>query len=92
MRAMPNVASSVCAGVTMLVRGTYANDEDVSLTRAIFEPIGLVEEGTDAMLNIVSGFGSTPAYVSMIMTRKVGINLGSLGGGGHHMPEIKISV
>lgn len=67
VRAMPNVASSVCAGVTMLVRGTYANDEDVSLTRAIFEPIGLVEEGTDAMLNIVSGFGSTPAYLAIVL-------------------------
>ena len=48
----------------------------------MIEPIGLVEEGTDAMLNIVSGFGSTPAYVSMIMTRKRGKKLGSLGRGG----------
>ena len=45
-----------------------------------------MEGGTDAMLNIVSGFGSRPAYVSMIMTRKVGINLGSLGKGGGACP------
>ena len=61
---MPNVASAVLAGATMLVRGTNMTEDDMNITRALFVSIGLVEEGTDALCNVQGAYGSAIAYVS----------------------------
>ena len=62
---MPNVASVVLAGATMLVRGTNMTEEDMNITRALFVSIGVVEEGSDAVCNVQSAFGSAIGYVSL---------------------------
>lgn len=65
VRVMPNVAVSVREGATAISAGRYATDDDICLTRAIFDSVGksvVVTEGV--MMDAVTGLsGSGPAYV-----------------------------
>ncbi|XP_072041818.1 pyrroline-5-carboxylate reductase 3-like [Amphiura filiformis] len=67
LRAMPNVASAVQEGCTMLVRGSNVTEADVALTRDLFSPIGLVEEGTDALCNVGGAYGGAIAYMAIVL-------------------------
>lgn len=64
VRVMPNTPALVLEGATAISRGSHATDEDLSLTRKIFDLVGtscLVEE---KLLDAVTGLsGSGPAYV-----------------------------
>jgi pyrroline-5-carboxylate reductase len=64
VRVMPNTPALVLAGASALARGAFATDEDLALTRKIFDLVGttcLVEE---KLLDAVTGLsGSGPAYV-----------------------------
>jgi len=68
VRAMPNTPALVDAGATAITPGTYASDDDVAASRAIFEAVGEVVTVPENHMDAVTGLsGSGPAYVYMFI-------------------------
>lgn len=64
VRVMPNTPALVLAGATAVSRGSRATDEDLSLTRRIFDLVGTTCVVDEKLLDAVTGLsGSGPAYV-----------------------------
>lgn len=64
VRVMPNTPALVLQGASALCRGACATDDDLSLTRHIFELVGLVQVVDEKYMDAVTGLsGSGPAYV-----------------------------
>jgi len=64
VRVMPNTPALVLEGATAIARGTHATDEDVSLTRRVFDLVGTTCVVDEKYLDAVTGVsGSGPAYV-----------------------------
>ncbi len=77
---MPNTAITVNSGATTLVAGEYASETELELTKAIFEPVGLVEVVKDEkLMDAITGFsGSGPAYGYLIIESLIeaGVRIG----------------
>ncbi len=68
VRAMPNTPATIKEGATAIAGGAHATDEDVALTKEIFEKIGRVAVVDEVHLDAVTGLsGSGPAYVFLIV-------------------------
>ena len=64
VRVMPNTPALVLAGATAISRGLNASDEDIALTRRIFDLVGTTCIVDEKLLDAVTGVsGSGPAYV-----------------------------
>lgn len=64
VRVMPNTPALVLQGASAIARGLHTTDEDISLTRRIFELVGKTWEVDEKLLDAVTGLsGSGPAYV-----------------------------
>lgn len=64
VRVMPNTPALVLEGATAIARGTFATDEDLALTRRIFDMVGTTCVVDEKLLDAVTGVsGSGPAYV-----------------------------
>ena len=68
IRAMPNTASQIRKGCTVLSRGTHATDADLSVARAIFASVGtcltLEERHLDAVTAVSA---SGPAFLYVVL-------------------------
>ncbi len=64
LRAMPNTPVSVGEGVTALIRGEHATDEDMQLANDLLQPTGLVVEleQEEQIHGLIALSGSSPAY------------------------------
>lgn len=68
VRAMPNTAAMVGRSATAIAPGANATEEDLALSRAIFEAVGRVVVVDEVHLDAVTGLsGSGPAYIFLIM-------------------------
>jgi pyrroline-5-carboxylate reductase len=64
VRVMPNTPALVLAGATAIARGAAATDDDLALTRRIFDLVGISCVVDEKLLDAVTGLsGSGPAYV-----------------------------
>jgi len=64
VRVMPNTPALVLAGASAIARGAFASDEDLALTRRIFDLVGTTCLVDEKLLDAVTGVsGSGPAYV-----------------------------
>lgn len=68
IRSMPNTPALVQCGATALSPGTHATAEDMTLSRFIFDAVGITMELEESQLDAVAGLsGSGPAYVFLIL-------------------------
>ena len=64
IRAMPNVASEVGEGMTILTHGPHASSDFKSLANILFASMGITVELPEESMDIATGLaGSGPAYV-----------------------------
>ena len=64
VRVMPNTPALVLEGATAISRGSRATDDDILLTRRIFDLVGTTCLVDEKLLDAVTGVsGSGPAYV-----------------------------
>lgn len=64
VRVMPNTPALVLAGATAISRGSQADEEDLALTRRIFDLVGTTCVVDEKLMDAVTGVsGSGPAYV-----------------------------
>lgn len=64
VRVMPNTPALVLAGATAIARGSHADEDDLALTRRIFDLVGTTCVVEEKLLDAVTGVsGSGPAYV-----------------------------
>ncbi|MFD2672950.1 pyrroline-5-carboxylate reductase [Marinicrinis sediminis] len=64
VRTMPNTSSTIGLGVTGVTYGEHVTEQHEAMTRAIFGAVGMVHEGEEPMLDVITGIsGSGPAYV-----------------------------
>ena len=64
VRVMPNTPALVLAGASALSKGATASDEDLDLTRQMFDLIGSTCVVDEMLMDAVTGLsGSGPAYV-----------------------------
>lgn len=63
IRVMPNTPALVQAAASVLAQGTSTMPDDGELVRELLQCIGICEEGTENLLDAVTGLsGSGPAY------------------------------
>ncbi len=68
IRAMPNMAVAVGEGMSTLVAGKHATEEDIEIARTIFEATGEVVVINESLMDIATALaGSSPAYVFMFI-------------------------
>lgn len=68
IRAMPNMAVAVSEGMTTLVPGKYATEEDIQNAMKIFKAAGEVVVIKEELMDIATAVaGSSPAYVFMLI-------------------------
>ncbi len=68
VRAMPNTPATVQAGATAISAGVHAKEDDLRVTRELFEAVGRVVVLDEGLLDAVTGLsGSGPAYVMLII-------------------------
>lgn len=68
VRVMPNTPALIGEGTAVLAGGINASDEDMAVSRAIFEAVGRVSVLPENLLNAVTGLsGSAPAYVYLFI-------------------------
>jgi pyrroline-5-carboxylate reductase len=67
VRAMPNTACRLRAGITAIASGAGARIEDVQFAGRLFSALGRVVEVDESMMNAVTALsGSGPAYVFLL--------------------------
>ena len=67
VRAMPNVASQIGAGMTALTLGASAREDDAAIAMRIFAALGRVAMVDEALMHAVTAVsGSGPAYVFLL--------------------------
>jgi pyrroline-5-carboxylate reductase len=79
MRVMPNTPALIGEGAAAIARGLNATDEDFSLTRHIFDAVGITVEVKEELMDAVTGLsGSGPAYGFVIIDAlaDAGVNMG----------------
>jgi len=69
VRAMPNIAAVVRESATVICRGKYATEKDLTTARHIFESVGVVYElEEEELMDAVTGLSGTgPMYVFQIL-------------------------
>lgn len=68
VRAMPNAAALVGAGVTALARGRFVTDEQLAEVSALFDAVGGVLNVAEQQLDAVTAVsGSGPAYFFLLV-------------------------
>ena len=68
IRVMPNTPALVSAGATAVAKGANATDEDIKLSRTIFDAVGITVEVDEKLMDAVTGLsGSGPAYFFVII-------------------------
>ena len=68
VRVMPNINVLVQEGASAIAPGTLATEEDVKLTKAIFDCVGRAITVHEPLMDAVTGMsGSGPAYVFLII-------------------------
>jgi pyrroline-5-carboxylate reductase len=68
IRVMPNTPALVSAGATAVTKGACATDDDIKLTRTIFDAVGITVEVEEKLMDAVTGLsGSGPAYFFVII-------------------------
>lgn len=68
VRVMPNTPALVGEGATAVAAGRYTKANDVKITRAIFNAVGISVEVKERMMDAVTGLsGSGPAYFFLII-------------------------
>jgi pyrroline-5-carboxylate reductase len=68
VRVMPNTPALVGEGAAAVAAGRYAKTNDVELTRAIFDAVGISVEVKEKLMDAVTGLsGSGPAYFFLII-------------------------
>lgn len=73
IRAMPNVASEVGEGMTILTPSVYADSDSKSLANLLFSSMGSTVELPEEQMDIATGMaGSGPAYVFSLIEAMAG--------------------
>ena len=68
VRTMPNTAAIALAGATGIAPGSRATEEDVAVTRELFEAVGRAVVLDEPLIDAVTGLsGSGPAYVMLMI-------------------------
>jgi pyrroline-5-carboxylate reductase len=68
VRAMPNTPATVQAGATAIAGGAHAREDDLRVSRELFEAVGRVVVLEESLLDAVTGLsGSGPAYIMLII-------------------------
>jgi len=68
VRVMPNTPALVSEGAAAVAAGRYAKANDIKLTRAIFNAVGISVEVKEKLMDAVTGLsGSGPAYFFLII-------------------------
>jgi pyrroline-5-carboxylate reductase len=68
VRAMPNTAAIVLSGATGIAPGSRATEQDIEVTRALFDATGRSVVLDESLIDAVTGLsGSGPAYVMLII-------------------------
>jgi pyrroline-5-carboxylate reductase len=79
IRVMPNTPALIGEGATAITRGSQATDEDFTVTRYIFEAVGITVSVKEDLMDAVTGLsGSGPAYGFVIIDAlaDAGVNMG----------------
>lgn len=68
VRVMPNTPALIGEGAAAVAAGRYAKANDVKLTRAIFNAVGISVEVKEKLMDAITGLsGSGPAYFFLII-------------------------
>lgn len=68
VRVMPNTPALVGEGAAAVAGGRYAKANDIKMTRAIFNAVGMSVEVSEKLIDAVTGLsGSGPAYFFLII-------------------------
>ncbi len=68
IRAMPNLAVSVCESATAIARGESATDHDVEVAKGIFGAVGDCVTVDEGLMDAITGLsGSGPAYAFILI-------------------------
>jgi pyrroline-5-carboxylate reductase len=68
VRIMPNTPALVLAGASAIAPGRHATQEDVEITRQIFQAVGRVVQVEEKLMDTVTGLsGSGPAYIFIVI-------------------------
>lgn len=79
VRVMPNTPCLLGAGMSVLARGSRADERDLAAARAIFDAVGRTAVLEERLLDGVTGLsGSGPAYIYMVIEAlaEAGVKLG----------------
>lgn len=68
VRVMPNTPALLGTGATAVAKGANSTADDINLTRAIFNSVGITVEVEEKLMDAVTGLsGSGPAYCFVII-------------------------
>ena len=68
IRAMPNTPCLIREGITVVSRGTHAQDNHISIAKELFSNVGECMELDEKHMNAVTGLsGSGPAFIYLII-------------------------
>lgn len=68
LRAMPNTPCFIGKGMTVVAKGSYANDESVAIAREIFSTMGRFIELEEKHMDTVTGLSASgPAFIYIIV-------------------------
>ncbi|MEW6735879.1 MAG: pyrroline-5-carboxylate reductase [Acidobacteriota bacterium] len=68
LRAMPNTPCFIGKGMTVVAKGSHANDEHVAVAREIFSPMGRFIELEEKHMDTVTGLSASgPAFIYIII-------------------------
>ncbi len=68
VRVMPNTPALILAGASAIGPGRYATQEDLDITRQIFQAVGRIVHVEEKMMDAVTGLsGSGPAYIFIVI-------------------------